>query len=171
MKDIVYNSNTGFTKRYAEMLSQATGLKAYALKDAYRALPKDTHIIYLSWIMGNTLPQIGKVSSTFYLGAIGAVGLNPSELTETVLRTDCGLPNAFPMFLLPGGLKLEKLNLFHRVMLKMVEKQTARKVRKAVRPSEDSLLFLDQLRNGCDMVSGEALAPMAEWANGWKELP
>ena len=160
MKAIVYNSNTGFTKCYAEMLSQATGLKAYALKDAYRALPKDTHIIYLSWIMGNTLPQIGKVSSTFYLGAIGAVGLNPSEL-----------PNAFPMFLLPGGLKLEKLNLFHRVMLKMVEKQTARKVRKAVRPSEDSLLFLDQLRNGCDMVSGEALAPMAEWANGWKELP
>lgn len=34
MDAIVYTSNTGSTKRYAELLSQMTGLPAFALGDA-----------------------------------------------------------------------------------------------------------------------------------------
>ena len=34
MKAIVYTSQTGFTKRYAELLSEATGVPAWSAKEA-----------------------------------------------------------------------------------------------------------------------------------------
>ena len=41
---IVYTSNTGFTKRYADMLSEITGLKVYDLADN-KELAENTPII------------------------------------------------------------------------------------------------------------------------------
>jgi flavodoxin len=35
MKAIVYKTNTGSTKRYAEMLAKDTGLPAYELRQAF----------------------------------------------------------------------------------------------------------------------------------------
>ena len=37
---IVYTSNTGFTARYAALLSEETGLPAYSIKDAGKNLAK-----------------------------------------------------------------------------------------------------------------------------------
>lgn len=47
MDAIVYTSNTGSTKRYAELLSQMTGLPAFALGDAKDKLSANAGIIYL----------------------------------------------------------------------------------------------------------------------------
>ena len=169
MKAIVYNSNTGFSERYAKMLSKATGVRAYALEDAWKELPKDTPIVYVCWVMGNALPQVRKVSKTVYLRAIGAVGLNQGPHADAAIRTECGLPNSFPLFLLPGGLKLDRLNFAHRMLLKLVERQTDRTIQKALRPAEDSVQFLEQLRNGCDLVSEESLEPLVDWVRNWRE--
>ncbi len=40
MKAIVYESNTGFTQKYAFMLSEKTGLPAYLLENAKSELHK-----------------------------------------------------------------------------------------------------------------------------------
>ena len=53
MDAIVYTSNTGSTKRYAELLSQMTGLPAFALGDAKDKLSANAGIIYLGWIMAS----------------------------------------------------------------------------------------------------------------------
>lgn len=48
MDAIVYTSNTGSTKRYAELLSQMIGLPAFALGDAKDKLSANAGIIYTS---------------------------------------------------------------------------------------------------------------------------
>ena len=53
MDAIVYTSNTGSTKRYAELLSQMIGLPAFALGDAKDKLSANAGIIYLGWIMAS----------------------------------------------------------------------------------------------------------------------
>ncbi len=52
MDAIVYTSNTGSTKRYAELLSQMTGLPAFALATR-RISSANAGIIYLGWIMAS----------------------------------------------------------------------------------------------------------------------
>lgn len=51
---IVYESKTGFTKKYAEMLSAKTGLKLYRVKELSKINIYE-EIIFLGWM------KIGKV--------------------------------------------------------------------------------------------------------------
>ena len=48
---IVYTSNAGHTKRYAELLAAKTGLPAYELKAAEAKLNKGAQIVYLGWLI------------------------------------------------------------------------------------------------------------------------
>lgn len=169
MRAIVYNSNTGFSERYAKMLSKATGVRAYSVEEAKKELPKDAPIVYVCWVMGNLLVGASKISRRFYIRAVAAVGLNQGPHAEGAIRAQSGLPDSIPLFLLPGGLKLEKLNVFHRLLLKMVESETVKQIQKSVRPTDDSLEFLEQLRNGCDLVDEAHLEDLIDWVKNWKE--
>ena len=37
------------------------------------------------------------------------------------------------------------------------------------RPTDDSLVFLEQLRNGCDLVDEAHLEDLIDWVKNWKE--
>ncbi len=51
---IVYESKTGFTKRYADMLSAKTGLKVFRIKEL-ASVNRDEEIIFLGWM------KVGKI--------------------------------------------------------------------------------------------------------------
>ena len=51
---IVYESKTGFTKRYAEMLAQKINLKAFARKEVPMSLQYE-EVLFLGWM------KVGKV--------------------------------------------------------------------------------------------------------------
>ena len=57
MEAIVYTSNTGSTKRYAELLSQMIGLPAFALGDAKDKLSANAGIIYLCLLYTSPSPR------------------------------------------------------------------------------------------------------------------
>ena len=44
---IVYRSNTGFTREYAEMLGRAEKIKVYSVTEAERSLESGTEIFYM----------------------------------------------------------------------------------------------------------------------------
>ena len=48
---IVYNSCTGSCKKYAQLMSEATGLPAYSLKE-YKRLRSRRSIVYVGWLFG-----------------------------------------------------------------------------------------------------------------------
>ena len=52
---IVYTTNTGTTKTYAEMLGEQIHLPVYALAEAKKKLEKGTTILYLGWIMAGSV--------------------------------------------------------------------------------------------------------------------
>ena len=169
MRAIVYNSNTGFSERYAKMLSKATGVRAYSLAEARKELPKDAPIVYVCWVMGNALPKAGQISRRFYIRAVAAVGLNQGPHAEGAIRAQSGIPDSIPMFLLPGGLKLEKLNFYHRLLLKYVERETKRLISKSAYTRKEDTEFLEQLKNGCDLVEERHLEALIQWVKNWKE--
>jgi len=57
---IVYESKTGFTKKYADMLAGKTKLKAYRVKELPESV-KDEEIIFLGWLKAGKIQGLGKV--------------------------------------------------------------------------------------------------------------
>lgn len=49
---ILYNSNTGFTERYAKMLGEKTGLPVFSAENPPK---KGTAVIYMGWLMAGSV--------------------------------------------------------------------------------------------------------------------
>ena len=56
---VVYTSNTGYTRQYAQLLGERTGLPVYSLEEAQRALPSGSSVLYLGWLMAGTVKGYG----------------------------------------------------------------------------------------------------------------
>ena len=61
MEAIVYTSNTGTTKEYAELLGSKLSLPVYSLNEAKTNLKADSEIIYLGWIMASSIKGYKKI--------------------------------------------------------------------------------------------------------------
>ena len=57
---IVYESKTGFTKRYAEILAAKAGLKVFHVKEISK-IDQDEEIIFLGWMKVGKIQGLNKV--------------------------------------------------------------------------------------------------------------
>lgn len=121
MTAIVYESNTGFTERYARTLSEKTGVPAYTLKEAKKAVVKDSEVVFLGWVFANKIQGFDKAKKQWRVEALAAVGMNPLSDKNTEIVKEANKPDC-PMFYLPGGLDNSKLGGMHKMMLSMVRK-------------------------------------------------
>lgn len=55
VKAIIYTSQTGFTRKYARLLAQETGLMAYELGKAPGKIQSDDPVIYMGWLKAGRL--------------------------------------------------------------------------------------------------------------------
>ena len=73
---IVYKSNTGHTKRYAEMLSEILNIPAVTTRYAFTKLSKGSNVIFMGWIRGvdyigyNTFIKKHTVKAACVVGAV-----------------------------------------------------------------------------------------------------
>lgn len=65
MDAIVYVSESGDTKRYAQLLGNRTGLSVYELKTEKKELPKSASVIFLGWLMAGTVKGYKKAKRRF----------------------------------------------------------------------------------------------------------
>ena len=54
---IVYQSHTGFTKEYAQMLGKAEKMKTYTLAEAERQLLSDAQVFYICLLYTSPSPR------------------------------------------------------------------------------------------------------------------
>ncbi len=151
MKAIVYLSGTGFTKRYAEMLSSKTGLPCYDLKTAQKEVKEGEEIYYLGWVYANTVKGLSKAQKRWKLAAVSPVGMYPESPTNNdILKSTNKL--TCPMFYLQGGMQPDKIKGVNKLILKMVCKFLT----KDEKPENADII--KTFREGCDCVSEENLA-------------
>ncbi len=158
---IVYTSNTGFTKRYAEMLGEKTGLAVYELCDAKSKLTKGEDIIYFGWLMASFVKGYKKAIKSFNVKAVCGVCLGDTGSQIDAVRNANGILSDIPVFTLQGGMKMEKLRGINKFMIKMLTKSIdAKKDRTA-----DEEKQLELLKNGGDFVNEDNLSSVLEWIN------
>ena len=118
MTIIVYNSKTGSSKRYAEILSERTGLPCYSVKESY---PESEDIIFFGWLRKYTVVGLSAVNMK-KLRAVCIVGLDnvdffPKDAVIAHHRYDA------ETFYLRGWIIPEKINFMERFILRMVSKK------------------------------------------------
>ena len=158
---IIYVSNTGYTARYAALLSEQTGLPALTLTEARKTLPQGTPVIYMGWLMAGSVKDYAKAAKHFAVKAVCGVGLGDSGAQDDAARKACKLPDDVPVFTLQGGMNLNKLKGPYKIAIKLLTKGIAAK--KDRTPGEDQMLSL--LQKGGDYVDVKHLAPVLAWLN------
>ena len=132
---VIYESGTGFTKQYAQWISEELHCDCVNRKKISRKeILSYERIIYGGWIFGGQimgLKEIREISSPF---AVFAVGCSPSNFEEVnnqiKIMNTVGLENQIPFFYLEGGLHFEKLGFFKKFILKAIKKVVNQKIEK-----------------------------------------
>ena len=160
---IVYTSNTGFTRQYAELLGKEIGLPVYDLSDAVKTLEQDASIIYLGWLMAGKVKGYAEAIKRFEVEAVCGVGMGSTGSQLQDLRKSNNLPAKLPVFTLQGGFNMQKLRGVYKMMMTVMKKTAGKGLagKKDRTPEEDDML--DLLLHGGSRVSADNLTAVLQW--------
>ena len=132
---VIYESGTGFTKLYAQWISEELHCDCVNRKKISRKeILSYERIIYGGWIFGGQimgLKEIREITSPFAVFAVGCSPSNFEEVTNQIkIMNTVGLENQIPFFYLEGGLHFEKLGFFKKFILKAIKKVVNQKIEK-----------------------------------------
>ncbi len=157
---IVYVTNTGSTKQYAEMLSEKTGFKALSLSEATKEFSADEEIIFMGWVMAGAVQGLKEAREAFKnIKAVCPVGLSKGDKNDFDLKEKNVITE--PIFSLQGNFHIDELKGMYKMMMGMMLKMLKSKLKENPQPDADK--FLSAIENGVDCVSEENLADILSW--------
>ena len=161
---IVYQSHTGFTKEYAQMLGKAEKMKTYTLEEAERQLLSDAQVFYMGPLTAGHIGGLDRSMKRWKIQAVCGVGMSqPGEGTMASLRRSNYVGEA-PLFYLQGGWAPKNVGWLKRRMVNMVTRSTRKALEakgSARTPQEQAML--DMLLHGGSFVAFENLEPIRAW--------
>lgn len=156
MTAIVYTSNTGTAKRYAEALSDQTGLPCFAA-DRFDGAADDA--VYIGWVLGGEIQGLKTMrESGVPLKAVAAVGVIAQD-ADKVKEKNC--QEGEPFFFLPGAFDVKKQKGLYKLMCGLLVKAIKTKLKE--NPGEEGEKILSIFENGVDLFSEEALQALADF--------
>ena len=156
---VLYTSATGFTRQYAQMLSQATGLPACP-PDGPDAPPRDTPVLFLGWLRAGTVQGLKEALGRWRVAAVCAVGMaSPAEADVSRLARSSHLGDR-PLFYLRGGYAPDRVKGLSKLMMTPILLSAKHAAAKGD-PKAGALM--EVLVHGVDWVSREQLQPVLDW--------
>ena len=165
---IVYTSNTGYTRQYAGLLGEKTGLPVYTLKEAETKLSPGESIVYLGWLMASQVKGLKKAQKRFKICAVCGVcmGRTGSQLAE--VRKANALPPEMPVFTMQGGFDMKRLHGVYKMMMTIMGKTMGKKLAQKPDLSPEEREMLRLLNEGGSRVSEENLSGVLAWCREQK---
>ncbi|MDD4096806.1 MAG: flavodoxin domain-containing protein [Oscillospiraceae bacterium] len=155
---IVYESKTGFTKRYADMIATKANLPVFRVQELPKVNPKE-EIIFLGWMKVGKIQGLAKIRKHRVIAVCGsgtAAIAEPSP-EEVIARNKL---EGVPFFYLRGGcFPLREIKGIDKIMLSLFIKML-----KSRRAQDDKTKeSISIIENGFDGVKEENLEPVLEW--------
>ncbi len=160
---IVYVSQTGHTKQYAELLGEKTGLPVYTLDIAKKKVLRGSEVIYCGWLMAGKVKGYKKALKCFTVKALCGVGMSNGDSQLADIRKVNQISENMPLFYLPGGFQMEKLHGIYKLMMKIMKATVGKGLSEKTErtPEEDDMLNL--LLHGGNTVSADYLSEILGW--------
>ncbi|HIZ44538.1 MAG TPA: flavodoxin domain-containing protein [Firmicutes bacterium] len=168
---ILYGSRYGSTRRYAEMLSEQTGIPAVSYTDA-PSLSDQELIVYLGGLYAGGVLGLSKTLAGFSNQAVPpkmilvTVGLSDPEEAENqenirrALQKQCpaAILDQAKLFHLRGAIDYQKLSFSHRAMMALLYRFLRKKAPES-RSAEDRA-FAETYGGQADFVDFHTLEPI-----------
>ena len=158
---IVYQSNTGFTKQYAEMLAKAEKLRLFSVEEAQ--LDAETEVFYMGPLMAGRITGADKACKQFKVVGVCGVGMSPpgKDVLNTISKANAAIP--VPMFYLQGGWAPKKVGFIKRRAVEMVTKSFREALQAKHNRTEYEQQNLDMLLKGGSFVAYKNLDTIRNW--------
>lgn len=168
---VIYNSQTGFTKRYAQWIAEETQAQCVEFKDAKKMdLSGFDNIVFGGWAMAGSITKIkwflkkaqslqGKKLAAFCVGASPAENPELDDFLKNI--TDKEEFDNIKLFYCPGGLDYEKMSGASRTMMKMFVKMLDSKKDK----NENDLMQIKMVSSSYDIADKKYIKPIVEYIN------
>lgn len=166
---VVYHSQTGFTKRYAQWIAQATGADCF---DAASARRQDFSgydaIVFGGWLMAGSISKFGwfKGQLPKWAGkrlAVFAVGGTPAESPDIMPRLESLFTpeerRQVQLFYMPGGMNYEAMPAASRLMMRLFTKMLSGKKDK----TEAEKGMLAYVAASYDLSDRRYIQPLVDW--------
>ena len=165
---IIYNSQTGFTKRYAQWIAEATGADCFALSIAKKKdLTSYGAIIFGGWACAGSISKIGWFKSNIDKWAdkkliVFCVGGSPIDNPEieTALERNFNESEQKKVntFYCPGGFDYEKMSASSRLMMKIFVKTLKAKKDK----TEEEQIMIKMISASYDISDKKYIEPILQ---------
>jgi menaquinone-dependent protoporphyrinogen IX oxidase len=172
MKDclVIYSSKSGFTEKYANWIAEALECEAVRLRDLESTkMNKARTLVYggcinAGWVLGlkKFLRRVDqqKNQNVFVFG----VGLSPSNSSDAERYHTANLNGSdkkIPWFYFQGGMDIDKLRGFEKLLIKiMIETSTKAQRKLALKAGKSVEEFVNPLKQ--DHCDREAIKPLVE---------
>lgn len=168
---VVYQSQTGFTKRYAHWIAEAAGADCLTLAEAKRkSMDSYEAIIFGGWACAGSISKLGWLKShidqwTDKKLIAFCVGGSPMDNPEIVPALEQNFTEAqrkrVSVFYCPGGFNYEKMSLPSKLMMKLFLK--ALKAKK--NPTEAEKEMVKMISASYDLSDPKYIEPILECLN------
>lgn len=167
---IIYGSEYGSTKRYAERLSEITGIEAVSYNEV-KDIGDYQRIVYLGGLFAGGVmglkKTVGKMTSQqeLVLATVGMTDPNETTYFEGIRKAiKAQLPASFydehKIFHLRGAIDYSQLGFKHRIMMKMFHSMMLKKPESEL--TADAKAMLETYGKHVDFVDFDGLKPIIE---------
>lgn len=122
---VTYQSKTGFTKKYAEWISEELNADLLDIKSVNQGKIQEYDlIIHGGWIMAGMINGLNKIRGLNPKKLIVfGVGFTPKDKVDTKQMIETNKLGEVPFFYYDGGTNPKKMGFFGRLIVKMVTKE------------------------------------------------
>lgn len=168
---VVYESETGFTKKYAEWISAELQCDCIPAKEATaERLKKYPFVLYGGWVQGGAVQGLREAREKFRgRYAAFAVGMQPkSEDVLDFLRKRNQLPEDVELFYMEGGMKPHALTKGRTHALELYKKTLC--MGNDESRTAQQKFFLDNIGREFDHSDRNTIWPAVDFAEAMKSL-
>ena len=153
---VIYNSQTGFTKRYAEWIADAAGADCLTLSAAKKKnLTAYETIIFGSWACAGSISKI-----SWFAFCVGGSPIDNPEIDLALKQTfNESQQKKVRIFYCPGGFNYEKMSVSSKLMMKMFVKTLSAKKDKT--PEEQTMIKM--ISSSYDISDKKYIEPILQY--------
>jgi len=157
MVTIVYVSNSGFTKKYAELLAAEIKADCFSLEEAKTKLVQGKPVIFLGWLAAGIIQGYKKAKKRYEIKAVAGVGMGAvsQKVLDDLVRQNQleGIKSDY----LRGGFDLAKLKGVNKWMMSLGAKAVVKTRGKKKDLTPEQAERLSDFKYGCNHVSKDNL--------------
>lgn len=165
---VIYNSQTGFTKRYAQWIAEATGGDCMELNEAKKkSMDEYDSIVFGGWAVAGTISKLNWFKSNIekwdgkklVAFCVGASPLENPDIEPTLKNNFSETEwEKVKVFYCPGGFNYEKMSATSKLMMKMFIKALKAKKDK----TEQEEVMIKMISSSYDISDKKYIEPILE---------